>query len=530
MPDPLVHLDGVTVVDPRSGRTLLGPLDLRIDAGERVLVLGPSGSGKSTLLAVLSGVIPHSVNLDLTGSVRVCGRSTADVPVHELARDVGTVPQDPTSGMCLPIVETEVALTLENHAVAPADIDVRIEEALSGVGAAHLRQRRTRQLSGGEQQRIATAAALAARPRLVLVDEPTSMLDAAGVTAVLAAVDRLRDRRGATVMVDHRLDEVARHDMLPQRTVVLADGQVLADGPTGDVLQRFGPRLAAMGAWLPSNDELALDQRTPTPRRPEPAAGGSLSSVRELSVRRGDRSVLSGVDLTVSWGEVVAVVGPNGAGKSTLLQAMTGLVTRQQGSVRCDGRVGLVVQNPEHQFLATTLAAELTAGEVPVSADRARDLLAELRLAHLEEANPFRLSGGEKRRLSVAAALAREPDLMLADEPTYGLDRHDTHRVMAALAQLADRGGATVFASHDLRQVAVWADRVLVVVDGRLVLDGPTAEVLADPRLEHAGVALPPLVHWALERPGGLLNLRELEPQPTAPTGHVAERESQCRG
>ncbi len=521
---PVLALGGVTVHVPRRSSPVLHGIDLRVWAGEHVLVLGASGSGKSTVLQCITGVIPHSVHARLEGEVRVAGTPTTDVPAVELARHVGVVAQDPGAAVCLPDVEQELALPLENMAADPAGIDGRIDEALRTVGAEHLRARATGELSGGESQRVALAAALVTDSDVLLLDEPTSMLDPAGVADVRHALETAGARGDRTVvLVEHRLDDVAGAgglDALPPRTVLLDEsGGLLADGPTGEVLAGHAADLLRAGCWLPLESELraltGADRGLDSPANlallrelagddgvgtPRPVlAGPPVLRARDLAVARRSERLLGGVDLELRGGEVVALLGPNGVGKTSLLLTLAGLLRPAHGSVEGE-RPGMVFQNAEHQFVAHTVREEIAhglAGDVEATVEHRLRLH---RLEHLAEQNPFRLSGGEKRRLSLAAMLAHGRRCLLADEPTLGLDRRDTIAAMAALRRAADGGDAVVLSSHDLRTVVTVADRVVVLAEGGVIADGPTVPVLRDAQvLRRAGLTLPPLVAWLLE-------------------------------
>ncbi|MGO1182319.1 MAG: ABC transporter ATP-binding protein [Micrococcaceae bacterium] len=471
--ESLVELRGFTAVDPRSDRVLLDDIDLKVAPGEQVLLLGASGAGKSTLLDSIRGVVPHSVPLELTGECLVNGEPVLGSTVADLTRTIGTVPQDPHASICLPLVEDEIALTLENHGVDPAEIPGRITTLLDDVGAAHLRRARTRILSGGWVQRIATIAALAARPRLVLADEPTSMLDGAGVSAVMELLTHLTGDDGALILVEHRLDELsvsAGGPGLPARTVVLEAGRILADGPTDAVLSEHAQRLEDSGVWVPGVKAEAFAEFAELAEVPgSDASPEVLLCAAELTVSPDPETppVLDGLDLTVRAGERIVVRGDNGSGKTTLLTALAGLVPlrgRSGRSANAGELTGaapvMVFQNPEHQFLAHTVNDEL--GEDPLGVE----LVDRFELGHVGALNPFRLSGGEQRRLSVAlgllAARRREdPTVLLADEPTFGLDRASTTAVMSELARYAAEGGAVVVVTHDDELTRAWATRVV---------------------------------------------------------------------
>jgi len=535
--EPALMLDGVSVEFPKRDAAVLRGITLRLEPGEHLIVFGASGSGKSTLLQAITGVVPHTVLSTLTGSVSVNGTATADASVVELSRHVGVLAQDPSSGVCLPDVEQELALPLENRAAPPEQISARIDRALAAVGAAGLRQRQTDKLSGGEGQRVALAASLIAEPAVLLLDEPTSMLDPAGLAAVRQAIDAATAAYGpAVVLVEHRLDDYAGRAGiagLPGRAIVLGDeGQVLADGATAAVLAASASQLNAHGCWLPLETELlavtglagGLD--SPGVRSalrdlalpeddgaPEPAgAGDTLLAAQDVCISRdttrkkrrspraagAEAAILKKVNVELRSGEVTALLGANGTGKTSLLLTLAGLLPPFEGTV-LGARPGMVFQNPEHQFVAHTVAEEVRHGLLDAPDDLFNHLLEHHRLTHLTDQSPFRLSGGEKRRLSVAAMLAHERPSLLADEPTFGLDRRDTIATASAFRQAAAAGRAILFSSHDLRTVATLADRAVVIAERSVIADGPIFDVLRDPDiLERAGLRLPPLVEWLL--------------------------------
>ncbi|SEE93859.1 ABC transporter ATP-binding protein [Ruania alba] len=500
---------------------MLRQVDLDLAAGERMLLLGRSGSGKSSLLRALAGVVPGTIEADVTGTWQVCGQDPRLTPVPELARHVATLTQDPADQLCLPTVVDEVAFALENRAVPPEQIGPRVTAALAAVGAGHLAGRRTSELSGGEGQRVALAAALVARPELILLDEPTALLDPAAAREVGALLAGLP---GASLMIEHRLDELGT---LPARSVLLAsDGTVAAAGPTDELLA--AEDAAGTGTWVPAGVEVARAVRRLTrqpgragsgthappsgpaaladglraldaavgpaaPARPDP--GDVLLHTENLAVRRGDRDVVRGVDLQVRAGTITAVLGANGSGKSTLLLGLAGLLPAE--NVRGTARVGMVFQNPEHQFLARSARAEIElglAGQHDGGAPDPVEVLAAYGLTEVADRDPFRLSGGQQRRLSLAAMTAMGDDVLLADEPTFGQDRRTTLAVATQLRRIAEGGGAVVLVSHDLRLVASLADQILLLADGAPVAAGPTAEVLTPQVLGRAGLRLPPLL------------------------------------
>ncbi|ROQ38350.1 energy-coupling factor transport system ATP-binding protein [Frondihabitans sp. PhB188] len=445
-----------------------------IEPGERVLLLGASGAGKSTLLAGLAGVLGGDDEGDETGSLTLDGASAAS----QRGR-AGLVLQDPDSQVILARVGDDVAFGPENLGVPRDEIWRRVRSALDAVGLDLPLDRSTSELSGGQKQRLALAGALAMQPGLLLLDEPTANLDPAGVTEVRDAVARVVAQTGATlVVVEHRVSV-----WLPvvDRVVVLAPGGgVVADGTPDVVLAARGAELAESGVWVPGVAP-AFPARVPSPSSP-------LLEIDRLSVGRRPRvAVADGITATVSSGRALAVTGPNGVGKSTLALTAAGLLPPVGGRLRASGplslgasdhpidwksrelltRIGTVFQDPEHQFLASTLRQELATGPRALRlaprdiADRTDELLHRLRLDHLAEANPFTLSGGEKRRLSVATVLATRPRIVVLDEPTFGQDARTWRELVALCAELLDTGSGIVAVTHDAEFVDALADEVL---------------------------------------------------------------------
>lgn len=453
----------------------LRAVDLVIEPGERVLLLGASGAGKSTLQHALAGVLGG----EEAGEEE--GRLTLDGVDPRRARGrAGLVLQDPDSQVILARVGDDVAFGAENLGVPPEEIWGRVAEALDAVGLELPLDHPTERLSGGQQQRLALAGVLAMQPGLLLLDEPTANLDPDGIREVCDAVARVLDRTAATlVVVEHR---VATWLPLVDRVVVLGPAGVLADGAPEDVLTRTGPALAASGIWVPA-------QPPAVTRRPPTTTSEVLLTAEGLSVGRTGQVVGAGLDLTLPAGASVALTGANGVGKSTLALTLAGLLAPLAGRVRAalrlaDGagerphrwtsrqlvaRVGVVFQEPEHQFLTSSVQAEL---EVGLRATRRLDaagqqrvdeLLERLRLTGLARANPFTLSGGEKRRLSVATVLATSPALLVLDEPTFGQDALTWAELVRLLHDLLDEGRTVLSVTHDLDFVAACADTELTL-------------------------------------------------------------------
>jgi energy-coupling factor transport system ATP-binding protein len=454
-------------------------LNLTVEPGERVLLLGPSGAGKSTLLTALAGLVDPAGGAETEGLLLVDGRNPREVRDRS-----GMLFQDPESQLVMGRAGDDVAFGLENRCVPTDAIWTRVDAALDAVEFPYGRDRPTHALSGGEQQRLSLAGTLALRPGLLLLDEPTANLDPDGAAEVRDVLGRILRRLGPTMLlVEHRVDEAVS---LVDRVVVLAaGGGVVADGPPGEVFRERGSALAEAGVWVPDHPPAA------PPRRERPAPS-SLVIAEGAGFRYPGETVdaVSAVDVQVRSSEALAVVGPNGSGKSTLALLLAGLLRPRAGRVVAGEalaagrgreaiaswpardlvrRIGTVFQDPEHQFLAASVREELLLGPwragvpEPLARRRADELLDRLHLGPLAEANPFTLSGGEKRRLSVATALATAPVLLVLDEPTFGQDRRTWAELLHLLAALRDEGRGVCVVTHDRAFANALADRTLTL-------------------------------------------------------------------
>ena len=457
---------------------VLSGVDFDIAPGERVLVLGPSGSGKSTLMGGLAGLLGGAEEGEASGSLTVDGVAPA-----EARGRVGLLMQDPEAQVVLARVGDDVAFGMENVGVPREEIWPRVEESLSAVGLDVPLDHSTTELSGGQKQRLALASILAMGPGLLLLDEPTANLDPSGVAEVRAAVEAVVERTGATmVVVEHRVDVWAP---LVDRVIVVADGRISADGPLDEVLAQQGDALRERGIWLPGDDVAA--EVGPAPEAaPASYEDAPIARVTDLSIGYDKASpVRSGIDLTLERGVSTCIVGANGAGKSTFALTLAGLLPPLEGTVEVEtsdgtagdphgwpskrllGRMSMVFQEPEYQFLASTVAEELAIGPraVGMSEEEIAPLVEEhleaLGLTKLARANPMTLSGGEKRRLSVATALISAPELLILDEPTFGQDRGTWLGLVRLLRSALERGVTLVSITHDPAFVAAMGQRVV---------------------------------------------------------------------
>lgn len=532
---------------PGQSQATLRGINLEINQGECVLLLGPTGCGKSTLALCLNGLIPHLISGEMQGQVYIHGVDTRQTTIGELTQKVGLVFQDPEAQFCMLTVEDEVAFGLENLGLPRQEMDERIKSALALVGLSRERHTRLDRLSGGMKQRLALAAVLAMGPRILVLDEPTSNLDPQGTADFFTHLATLKAHRYTILLIEHKLDDLmalsaGSGQSLVDRVVVLGpDGHLLANGDPRSVFRDEAPRLLHDGIWLPQVTELAfrlaqagiplprfpvdaveaLDFLMPLVRARRPGPRGHLPPVHEKANQGPDYSsalgqrvilralslaytyprgtqALRGLDLEVREGEFLALVGANGSGKTTLALHLCGILTPSQGKVFLDGHdvstwprdrvaahVGYVFQNPEHQFVTGTVFDELAYGlrlrHVPEGEvqKKVASLLEEFALAEYADVNPFKLSQGQKRRLSVATMLILGQQVLILDEPTFGQDRANAYRLMDEMCKLQQNGHTILFATHDVRLVAEYATRVVVLDEGRILFDGQPQALFA---------------------------------------------------
>ncbi|MFF7880018.1 ABC transporter ATP-binding protein [Streptomyces sp. NPDC020794] len=522
----MIRFEDVSVTYDGAVEPTVQGVDFEVPEGELVLLVGPSGVGKSTVLGAVSGLVPHFTGGTLRGRVTVAGRDTRTHKPRELADVVGTVGQDPLSHFVTDTVEDELAYGMESLGLAPAVMRRRVEETLDLLGLADLRDRPIATLSGGQQQRVAIGSVLTPHPRVLVLDEPTSALDPAAAEEVLAVLQRLVHDLGTTVlMAEHRLERVIQYAdqvaLLPSpgaAPLLGTPSEIMTVSPVYPPVVDLG-RLAdwsplpltvrdarrRAGSLRERLAELVPKPRTPQPRTPQPTVPRATvpqpttprvtapASIEALAVRHGRVEALRRVDLTTAPGEIIALMGRNGAGKSTLLGTLVGLVQPAAGSVLVGGavphrtaprdlvrRVGLVPQEPRDLLYADTVAAECAAADEDAGAEpgTCRALVSELLPDIGDATHPRDLSEGQRLALALAVVLTARPPLLLLDEPTRGLDYAAKARLVTVLRGLAAEGHAIVLATHDVELAAELAHRVVVLADGEIVADGPTAEVV----------------------------------------------------
>jgi energy-coupling factor transport system ATP-binding protein len=471
----MIAIQGLGFCFPDSQQDTLHDVNLEIAPGEFVVIAGPSGCGKSTLALAIGGYLFHQYNGESRGIVRVDGIDARQSPIYDLAELVGLVQQNPEAQFCTLTVRDEIAFGLENRRLPPSTIQERLDWALSIVGAGHLQDRLLATLSGGEKQKVAIAAMMAAKPQVLIFDEPTSNLDPSATAEIFGVIEHIRAKAGITVIViEHKLDYLRAFD---PRLVVMWEGSIRYDGPA-----------AAEQDYTQMNFKPALPPLGPIEEEP---------SVRVKNLQSGynGQPVLRDISLDFYPGELVAIMGDNGSGKSTFLKCLLGLHTPDQGEVEVLGqdirrvptsqvarKVGFCFQNPDHQLFAESVWQEAVFAsknfDLFDESTRVRvdTLLRRCGLGGREQEHPYRLSYGEKRRLNLISALAHSPPLVLLDEILIGQDPANAAFLMDLLRKRAEQGGTVVMAIHAPEIVRRYASRLLFFDRGQITVDAPTEE------------------------------------------------------
>jgi energy-coupling factor transporter ATP-binding protein EcfA2 len=511
---PALAVENLSYAYPRSSKRALVDVSLEVAPGEFVLLAGRSASGKSTLLKAACGLVPHFHGGEIEGEVRVADIDALEAGPGELAAAVGYLAQDPETQVVSTTVAAEIELPLELRGDAPADRARAVEEVALALAIPHLLGRSCDTLSGGELQRVALAAALVTRPRLILLDEPTSQLDPVAGDELIWLLRRLNEEWGVAVLLaEHRLERcLAAAD----RVVAMEDGGIAFDGAPTEFLEWSHGNDAALST--PAARLFSLAGLTPLPvgvrdarqtlretgiahplhiasrrvRDPRPLDPVLEAKNLWVELDRGEelRDVLRGIDLEVRPGERIALMGRNGAGKSTLLRTAAGFHEPVMGKLDVDS-IALLTQNPSDYLVRERVGDELPG-------DEGMAALRVVGLEHAVDADPRDLSGGERQRLALAIALAgrmegeRLPDLVALDEPTRGMDRARKEDLVALIRSLAGgvdfvthevtkstRGAAVVVATHDVEFASAFAERVVLLGEGVVIADGPMEEILS---------------------------------------------------
>jgi len=539
--DMPIEAEGLRFTYPGQDHPALDGVSLTIQPGEWLTLAGATGAGKSTLCLCLSGIIPTLQQGQFEGSVRVFGHDTSGLAVHDIAERVGILFQDFESQLFCTDLQAEVAFALEQRGTPREDLRRRVHEALEVTGLTSLVERDPATLSGGEKQRLALAAVLAADPDVLVLDEPRTDLDPAGRAALVATLRALQARGKSLLVVENDLWPPTADEQL----ALLTGGHLAVYGPAPDLLADVGRcgELALRPLAIPD-----LFARVGSSRRPlmvdsalaaltdepwqldedawteilnedaarEQACGEVVVEIADLTHAYDEVEVLRGVSLTVRRREFVAILGPNGSGKTTLARHLNGLLRPTAGTVTVDGRssvgtstaqlarvVGYLFQDPDDQIFARRVDEEVAFGlhnlgyaESEIE-QRVRESLEWVGLLEVREADPFTLTKGERQRVALASVLAVRPDIIVFDEPTTGLDGVEQEQMMRRLRRLNEAGHTVIIITHTTWAAAAYAHRVVLLRDGEIVADGPTRNIFADQALlQDAGQVAPEIVRF----------------------------------
>ncbi|MDD7106830.1 MAG: energy-coupling factor transporter ATPase [Collinsella sp.] len=547
----IIKLDDVSFSYGHEAQNALDHVSLAIEKGEFVGVIGPSGAGKSTLAAVMSGAIPHHYTGQLFGATLVDDRDTCEITLTDISRVVGSVLQDIDAQMVAPIVEDEILFGLENFGIPRDQIEERISQTLTTVGISDLRHREIATLSGGQKQKVAIAAIIAMAPNVLVLDEPTAALDPASSTLVFDTLRQINREHGITVVVIEQ--KVALLSKYCSRVLVMADGKLAFDGEPHQVfahaseLRQMGvdsPRVARIAnslaevGLLPSDQAPCLnvseahqlisslladatskdapaDVPETSPHIPAVPRGVNQEPVVELTdvtfaYPHGGASV-SNLNMCVYPGELVGIIGQNGAGKTTLTKLLNGLLHPASGTVRMAGmntadvptsaiaaKCATLFQNPDRQLCRDTVLDEVAFGlelhGVGTDEARQRARVAAKRFGLPLDESPFSLSRGQRQMVALASVVVLDPQVVLLDEPTSGLDYRECMTVMETVSEMAERGCAVIMVCHDMEVVSDFAQRLVVMADGRILERGDANRIFADDALMRAAYVEPPQV------------------------------------
>lgn len=506
----------------KGHKEALSNINLDIERGEMLAVMGSTGAGKSTLCTTFNGLIPHLIKGDLKGSVRICGMETKMSSVSELSKLVGLVFQDFESQIFSTNVELEVAFGLENHGIEPGEMHSRIASAISVTGLSGLEPREPATLSGGEKQRLAIASILAMRPHVICLDEPTTDLDPQGREEVIKIAAGLRKEGSSLIIVGHEAEEVAGADKL----LLMRDGKVIGYGKaekifkTPELLKDAGimplqvtelfseageeerpieideaEKLIRTMGWGFAPD--ILEQRD---KEAEKGLGDAIVEIKGVShIYNNGTSAIEDISLTIRRGEFLAILGHNGSGKTTLIKEINGLLTPKKGDIYIEGadakrlgiegiskKVGYVFQNPDHQIFCERVYDEIAFGLRPLSHQEEKRRVSEALLAvglqGKEDEDPFILTKGERQRIAVASVLSQRPSLLILDEPTTGLDYKDILGMMELLKRLNEKGHTIIIVTHSMWVAAEYAKRIVIMSRGRIVMDNTPREIFSKDR------------------------------------------------
>ncbi len=538
-------------------RKALDGLEFEQEQGEMVVLMGHTGAGKSTFSRCLNGLIPHFHKGDYSGEIRILGNPIMGKRVHDLVSQIGLVFQDFESQLFSTNVELEVAFGPENLCLSRAEIGERIEDALELVRLRSFERREPASLSGGEKQRLAIASILAIRPKIVVMDEPTTDLDPQGKLEIFSVAKKLRSENYTILFIEHETQAALEADKI----VIMDEGKVVTEGKPCELLRDIEllenhgirpPQIAKLFAdinettlpltmgdaagvfeqrdWKISDQEYAA--LLEKDEQHQKGYGKKIIEVKDLEyVYPGNIKALDSITMEIREGEFLAIIGQNGSGKTTLVKHFNGLLKPSKGEVRIAGQdtkgkrvselakiVGYVFQNPDHQIFADTVEDEVAFGprNLGIPGDKisrfVKEAMKDVGLEGYERCDPFSLTKGERQRVAVASILASKPRVLIFDEPTTGLDYREQKSIMELLQNLNRKGHTIIIITHSLWLVAEYAKRVLVLHKGKIILDDGTRRVFSEEeKLDNSFLALPEIVRLSNRMGRTILSVDEFK-------------------
>jgi energy-coupling factor transporter ATP-binding protein EcfA2 len=540
----LIRIEKLVYAYPRSDELALRGIDLNVDRGEFFVIMGHAGAGKTTLCLTTNGIIPHYLEGKIDGKISIAGFDALATPIEKLVTKVGVVFQDPESQIFGVTVEEDVSFGPCNFNLSLDDVKQRVKDALTVTRLSGYEKRETAQLSGGEKQRVTVAGVLAIGPEVLVLDEATSELDPVGRNELISVVAKLKQAGNTIVMVELGGEDIAPY---ADRVAIMKNGKIAAEGKPQQVFSKIED-LKALGVRPPAICELfvrlrregILTEDRPVPLSLEEASARLAPVLKDRSppkrtlgveprdivkndvvicakdlehIYAGGLEAVRGVNLEIMRGDFVALIGRNGSGKTTLVKHFNGLLRPTNGSVLVNGEdaskktvtelskvVGYVFQNPDHQIFTPSVREEIAYGLKNMGLDekeietRVHRILKVVRLEGREETFPFNLGKGERQNLAVGSVLAMEPEVLIVDEPTTGLDMEGIDHIMALMEELHRNGHTVLIITHDMGVVAKYARRVVALQEGKILLDGPPREVFSKPDILEKSSLRPPQI------------------------------------
>ncbi len=515
----MIEFNDFSFYYPNSNMPALDKINVTVEEGEFLLVTGPSGGGKSTFLRAINGIVPNFYGGKIGGEVIVKGKNASKTSTNKMSEIVGMVFQDPENQLVTSQVEREVAFGMENLCFPKYLMNKRVEEALDAVNISNLRERSISELSGGQKQKVAISSALATHPDILLLDEPTSELDPGSAEGVLNVIEKINDELGLTILlVEHRLERVMHH---VDRMLMIDGGKLIYDGsprkikseyvknwkvglpPVTRLSLKFEDKIRNNGMPLTVKEaRLSLKKVLSNPKKKiswekkESTGKICLSMENIFFSYDSQKDVLKNISLNVYEGDMIAIMGKNASGKTTLVKLMNGLVKQRRGKVLLFGKkinehtlseliqkVGIVFQDPNLHLFNDTVEEEVSfvLRNLNVSEDliakKVEEILKKFKIYDYRKSYPHDLSGGQRQRVAIASVLVSEPEILILDEPTRGMDYYLKKEL---ISYLKEKSKTAIMVTHDIETAAEFADRVVLLSEGKIVSDGNKRDVLSN--------------------------------------------------